>query len=92
MGERPTKRQLDALEWAEWGADNFGGGYFTSRSATKKCAEQCVARGWLERRRLVACDDDCHALEPERWRNGYALTEAGRQCLAAERRAKGGAA
>lgn len=91
MGERPTKLQLEALEWAEWGEDNFGGGYYTSRVSTKRTAEQCVASGWLERRSLVDCDGDGYHKEPERWRNGYVLTDAGRACLAAERRAQKGA-
>lgn len=63
-------------------------GVFTGRTMRKRTAERCVARGWMVNAYLTVCDGDGFSLDPERWRWGYSLTEAGREALHAEQRCR----
>lgn len=77
-----TRAERNVLEFAERMADLGIGGMFTSRLLRKRDAERCVAKGWLCGQMLRVCDGDGCALEPERERWGYVLTDAGREALA----------
>ena len=53
----------------------------TSRQLPKSAALRLVASGHVVERECVVMGDDGFALEPERWRTGYELTELGRKWL-----------
>jgi hypothetical protein len=78
MNRALTKIQRDALYSVAWGVRHFGGLVASDATPTR------VLRA-LERRGLVAsqgdvlvCDGDGCALDPERYREGWELTPAGR--------------
>jgi hypothetical protein len=80
-----TPRDLDRLESIEWGEDNFGS-LTTNRQFPRRAMLRLVDMG-LARSigQVVACDDDGWQVEPEQFREGFVLTEAGRKAVAARR-------
>lgn len=71
----------NVLIWADWGERHFGS-VTTSRFLPLRDVRRCVERGLLKSVGLVTlCDDDGFTLDPERFREGYVLTEAGRAAL-----------
>jgi hypothetical protein len=81
-----TKRQRDVLEAAEHMFRVLdGAALLTGRSIRAAVARQCVSRGWLvDSGPVLVLDGDGCALDPERYRHGYMLTDAGRAALAAD--------
>jgi hypothetical protein len=86
-----TPPEYDALSFAAHWENVIGpGGLLTNRVIRKRDAERCVRRGWLVSQQLRVCDGDGCALEPERYRLGYVLTDAGRRAFADEERRMAG--
>jgi hypothetical protein len=80
-------RDLDRLETVEWGERNFGS-LITSRQFPRRDMLRLVGRGLVRSIGLVAvCDGDGAHVDPERWREGFVLTEAGREAVADRRAA-----
>lgn len=82
-----TNSQFDMLEFAEHMQKYHGPhtGIRTGRTQRRCVAERCVRRGWLSRHMAYDIDDDGFLAEPERWRQGYILTDKGKAALADER-------
>ncbi len=74
---------FDLLELAEHMQKCFGesSGFSTGRTTRKRDAERLVAMGWLRRDSLVMVDGDGYTIEPERYRPGYVLIQAGADAL-----------
>lgn len=54
---------------------------FSGRLHRRTIAEQLVTEGLLCKTQAVVCDGDGWTVEPERWREGYELTPAGRAAV-----------
>lgn len=68
----------DILETIAWGEKMFGS-LTTNRHCTKRDVAKAVRAGFARSIGQVAlCDDDCHIIEPERYREGFVLTDAGK--------------
>jgi hypothetical protein len=81
-----NKSERDLLAHAVWAKDKMNWGVFTNSTYRKSVAKKLVARGWLVPSELMVCDDDGFSVEPERYRDGYELTNAGRMAHEAESR------
>ena len=76
---------LDIIAWAE---REFGS-LHTNRVCTRRDVMRAVKAGWVESAGMCEqCDDDGSRLTERRAREGFVLTEAGRQRLAAWRAAE----
>jgi hypothetical protein len=76
---------VDVLEWLEWGEKNFGS-LATSRQVRRRDVLRAVERGLAQSvGDVVMCDGDGWIIEPERYREGFTLTDAGRAKLAEHR-------
>jgi hypothetical protein len=75
----PTKGQARALREARR-LDRHEMCLTTSRSHPRAVVDACVAAGWLSElpEPVVVCDGEGFTIQPERWRTGYVLTDAGR--------------
>jgi len=74
--------ERDVLELAEWGQENFGGGVVTNRLLRRREVLRAEARGLVKSLGLVPlCDDDGRIIQPERYREAWQLTEAGKTKL-----------
>lgn len=83
--------ERDVLELAEWGEQNFGGGVVTNRVLRRREVLRAEARGLVKSLgRVPLCDDDGHIVMPERYREAWQLTEAGRIKLAEYRQESSG--
>ncbi len=79
----PTRAQRGVLEAANHLFRVLdGAALLTGRTSRATVARQCVERGWLaDSGPVVVLDGDGFTLEPERYRHGYLLTDAGRTAL-----------
>lgn len=76
------RRQLDALETVAWGMDHFGA-ILTGRGIRLRVVRALMRKGYVESAGSVAvCDGDGFMVQPERWREGFRLTESGIQAAA----------
>ena len=76
---------VDVLEWLEWAEQNFGS-LATSRQVRRRDVLRLINEGLAKSiGQAVLCDDDGWPLDPERYREGYVLTDAGRAKLAEHR-------
>lgn len=91
--ERPSEREaapglmtrttLDVLQALAWGEKHFGS-LTTGRTIRLRDMRRCIESGLAESvGPVVLCDGDGYTIEPERYRAGYRMTEAGRAVLAA---------
>ena len=76
-----TDREADMLAAVKTAHDNGFDGFLTGRTFRRGTAERLVDSGHLTAIRVVVCDDDGWAKEPERERGGYAITDKGRTAL-----------
>lgn len=87
-----TPSVASLLDQFEWGEEHFGS-LLTGRTVRRDQVRRAVAAGVVESAGMVVvCDDDGFAREPERWREGFKLTDAGRAALAEWRAISGAAA
>ena len=78
-----SEADTDRLIWLEWGEENFGS-LTTGRSFPRRAMLRLVERGLaVSVGPVYICDDDGAVLVPERTREGFRLTDAGQQALAA---------
>ncbi|HET7321863.1 MAG TPA: hypothetical protein VFI96_05150 [Longimicrobiaceae bacterium] len=78
--EIPT-RDLDRLETVAWGEENFGS-LTTNRAFPRRTMLRLVKRGLVRSvGPVLLCDDDGFTAEPEREREGFVLTDAGRAAV-----------
>lgn len=69
---------LDTIQWAE---DEFGS-MVTGGIVTRRDVMRCVRAGLVQSAGMVVVmDDDGGIKEPERYREGFKLTDAGRREL-----------
>lgn len=72
-----TRRQKDAIEWLAWGMEHFGS-LGTTRRVRRSTMMTLVKQGIAESvGQALMCDGDGFHLEPERYREGFRLTEYG---------------
>lgn len=72
---------LDTLETIEWGEKHFGS-LHTNRVCRRRDVMPLVECGFARSIGMTAvCDDDGSRLDPERFREGFVLTETGRRVL-----------
>lgn len=65
---------MDSLAWGEW----FFGSLTPTRTTQRRVIEALVAKGLAESVGVVAmCDDDGFLVQPERYREGFRLTDEG---------------
>lgn len=88
--------QFDVLETMEWAEEHFGS-LATNRQCRRRDVMKLVNAGLAISAGLVAlCDDDGWTIEPERYGEGFKMTDAGKERLitlrAAAARAEGGRA
>jgi len=70
----------DAIEKLHWAMEHFGA-LTTNRCVTRRTVMKLVDRGIAESAGQCAmCDDDGFTIEPERYREGFRLTEFGMKC------------
>lgn len=89
--DEPTMRERATLGTIEWGDSHFGG-IVTNSQLRRRDVLRVVAKGWAKSNGLVyLCDDDGFLVQPERMRESFSLTDAGRAVIRAEnaRRRKG---
>jgi hypothetical protein len=80
-----TKNQMRALRNVSWGSEHFGA-FCTGRETRKRDVLALVAQGLVADAGMVAvCDGDGFLLRPERYRQGWEITDAGKKALEAER-------
>lgn len=76
------RRTLHALRW---GGDHFGG-LLSSRADPLHVIRRLVSKGLAQSvGSVVVCDGDGHAVVPERYRDGWGLTDLGAQVEKAAR-------
>lgn len=77
-----TRFERDALVEAKH-QERHGMFLTSGRVILKRDILQCVGKGWLREldELVVMCDGDGWHREPDRYRVGYALTDAGREAL-----------
>lgn len=81
-----TRLEQDAVEAAEWAEEHFGS-LHSGGGITLRRLRRLTERGFLVSvGPTVMCDGDGCALEPERYREGFRLTDKGRRELAEIRR------
>jgi len=80
-----TKRERDVLETAESQMRKMGWYLTTGKHVPLKVVRRCVEKGYLRKldEQVVMSDDDGRIKEPERYRDGYELTEKGNDALGA---------
>lgn len=76
-----TDREADMLCAVKTAHDNGLDGFITGRLFRRSTAEKLADVGLLDRLRLVVTGDAGFPLEPERWRDGYSLTDDGRAAI-----------
>lgn len=77
-----TPHQQSALERVAWGTEHFGS-LVTGRMTRKRTVISLFRRGLVADAGMVAvCDGDGFLLVPERYRQGWKITPAGRKALA----------
>lgn len=75
------RRQRAALESVAWGTEHFGA-LVTGESTRAEVVRSLHAKGLVKDAGMVAvCDGDGYLLQPERYRQGWAITEAGKAVL-----------
>jgi len=80
-----TRRQRAALERVAWGTEHFGA-LVTGRVTRRADVLALRALGYVADAGMVAiCDGDGFLLQPERYRQGWKITAAGRKALEVER-------
>lgn len=76
-------KRADVLEWIQWAETHFGS-LVTSREVPRRDVLRCVKRGLVKSVGPVPlCDADGFRLAPERYREGFILTDRGRAALGA---------
>lgn len=76
-----TKKQRQALRSVAWGTKHFGS-LMTGRETSRRTVLALVKRGLCESVGMVAmCDGDGFLVQPERYREGFAITKAGKKLL-----------
>lgn len=76
-----TKRQFAALRQVAWGTNHFGA-LVTGRVTRLADVLALHALGFVADAGMVAvCDGDGFLLQPERYRQGWKITEAGKKAL-----------
>ena len=74
-----TKAESDALDSLAWGMKHFGG-LVTNRACPRRAVLSLVNKGLAKSLgQCVVCDDDGFQKDPERWREGFALTDQGQR-------------
>lgn len=78
-----TPKQRDALETVAWGTEHFGA--LATGGATRLRDVVALFRlGLVTDAGMVAlCDGDGFTIQPERYRQGWKITEAGKKALEA---------
>ncbi len=75
-------KQLDVLETVAWGEKHFGsvitGGGLLLRDVRRAIRDGLIVSAG----QVIVCDGDGFGLEPERYREGFKLTDAGRAVVA----------
>lgn len=72
---------LDTLQLLQWGMKNFGS-VCTNQNLPKRDMRRAIASGYAKSiGQVVLCDDDGCALVPERFREGFVLTDLGKEKL-----------
>lgn len=88
MRTEMTPKTLGTLQTLAWGMQHFGG-LISGGSLRRRDVMRLVKLGLARSLGMVTvCDDDGFALEPEREREGFALTEAGQAVLDAAQKAE----
>lgn len=76
-----TRRQLSALEKVAWGTEHFGA-LVTGRQTPVSVVRALLKKGLVKDAGMVAvCDGDGFLLQPGRYRQGWAITAAGKAAL-----------
>lgn len=76
--------QRDALRAVAWGTEHFGS-LATGGNVRKRDMIALEKKGLVEDVGPVAmCDGDGFTIQPERYRQGWKITEAGKKALEAE--------
>lgn len=76
-----TKRQRAALERVAWGTEHFGA-LVTGRVTPVSVVRSLLHRGLVKDAGMISvCDGDGFLLQPERYRQGWAITEMGKAAL-----------
>lgn len=80
--EKMSKAEEDTLFIAKHN-DGFGWATASSRQCPMRIIRRCVAKGWLaqEPEACVAVDGDGFAIQPERYKTAYRLTDEGRRVI-----------
>lgn len=77
-----SRTQRDAIETLQWAMEHFGA-LITNRHVTRRTVVQLVNKGVAESiGQCIMCDGDGFTLYPERYREGFRLTEFGVRCHA----------
>jgi hypothetical protein len=72
---------LDVLETVKWGEEHFGS-VITNRQLPRRDVLKAVDKGFVQSAGMVlVCDEEGHHKEPERYREGFKLTEKGKEVL-----------
>lgn len=72
---------MDALETVDWGT-HFYGSVLATRACTTRSLRRLAELGLVEAKGEVLVYDGDFAVEPERYRDGWSVTERGRVALA----------
>lgn len=73
---------LSTLETVEWGQKHFGS-VTTGGPLKRRDIQKAIAKGFVKSAGMVhVCDEDGSHVDPERFREGFILTEKGRSILA----------
>jgi hypothetical protein len=76
------KAQMRALETVAWGTEHYGA-LVTGQSTRRAVVLALLRKGLVADAGMVAvCDGDGYLLQPERWLQGWKITEAGKAVLA----------
>ena len=74
-------KQIDVLETIDWSEGNFGS-LVTNRQCSRRDVLRAVKNGLAKSiGQVLMCDDDGFHLDPERFREGFVLTDAGKELL-----------
>lgn len=74
-------KQRDVLDTVAWAEKHFGS-LVTNRQCPRRAVMRAVAAGLVRSAGVVElCDDDGFTRTPERQREGFVLTDAGRAAL-----------
>jgi hypothetical protein len=81
IDETLTEKQHSALEAVAWGTEHFGA-LVSGRSHHRRTLVALATKGLVRLTSQVAvCDGDGFLLQPERYRDGWTLTEKGKALL-----------